>query len=82
MYSSRPTGVVVRDAGCCTKGPGFEFQVRHGCQTVRPRPHQWLSGSAQKTGRREVPSSNPGRACRPTRSEFSVVFSENRVNTD
>ena len=31
-------------------------------------------------GRREVPGSSPGRACRPSRSEFSVVFSENRVN--
>ena len=34
-----------------------------------------------KTGRREVPGSNPGRGCRPSRSEFSVVFSETRVNT-
>ena len=34
-----------------------------------------------KTGRREVPGSNRGRACRPSRSEFSVVFSETRVNT-
>ena len=34
-----------------------------------------------KTGRREVPGSNPGRACRPSRSEFSVVFSEIRINT-
>ena len=34
-----------------------------------------------KTERREVPGSNPGRACRPSRSEFSVVFSETRVNT-
>ena len=34
-----------------------------------------------KTGRREVPGSNPGRACRPSRSEFPVVFSETRVNT-
>ena len=34
-----------------------------------------------KTGRREGPGSNPGRACRPSRSEFSVVFSETRVNT-
>ena len=34
-----------------------------------------------KTGRREVPCSNAGRACRPSRSEFSVVFSETRVNT-
>ena len=34
-----------------------------------------------KTGRREVPSSIPGRACRPSRSEFSVVSSETHVNT-
>ena len=34
-----------------------------------------------ETGRREVPGSNIGRACRPSRSEFSVVFSETRVNT-
>ena len=33
-----------------------------------------------KTGRREVGGSNPGRACRPSRSEFSVVFSETRVS--
>ena len=33
------------------------------------------------TGRPEVPGSNPGLACRPSRSEFSVVFSETRVNT-
>ena len=32
-----------------------------------------------KTGRWEVPGSNPGRAYRPSRSEFSVVFSETRV---
>ena len=31
-----------------------------------------------KTGRREAPGSNPGK---PIRSEFSVVFSETRVNT-
>ena len=34
-----------------------------------------------KTGRREVPGSNPGRSCRPSRSEFSMVFSETCVNT-
>ena len=34
-----------------------------------------------KTGRREVPGSNPGRTCQPSRSEFSVVFSETLVNT-
>ena len=33
-----------------------------------------------KTGRREVPGSFLGRTCRPGRSEFSVVFSETRVN--
>ena len=34
-----------------------------------------------KTGRREVPGSNSGHACRPSRSEFSVVFYETCVNT-
>ena len=34
-----------------------------------------------KTSRREVPGSNPSRACRPSRSESSVVFSETRANT-
>ena len=34
-----------------------------------------------KTERREVPNLNPGRACQSNRSEFSVVFSETRVNT-
>ena len=34
-----------------------------------------------KTGRQEMLGPNPGRACRPSRSEFSVVFSETRVNT-
>ena len=35
---------------------------------------------ALKTGRREMPGSNPDRACRPSCSEFSVVFSETRIN--
>ena len=43
--------------------------------------HQWPSGSTLKTGRRKVPGSIPGRACRPSRSEFSVIFSETRLNT-
>ena len=30
-----------------------------------------------KTGRREMIGSNPGRTCRPSRSEFSVVFFRN-----
>ena len=34
-----------------------------------------------KTGRQEVPDSIPGRACRPNRLEFSVVFSEIRIDT-
>ena len=29
----------------------------------------------------EVPGSIPGYACRPNRSEFSMIFSETRVNT-
>ena len=37
---------------------------------------------ALKTGRREVPGSNPDHAYRNSRSELSVVFSETSVNTD
>ena len=42
-------------------------------------PHQWQSGNAQnwKSGGAR---SNPGRTFRPSRSEFSVVFSKTRVN--
>ena len=46
------------------------------------QPHQWLSGSALKAGRREVPSYIPGCACRPSHSEFFGAFSETRVNMD
>ena len=41
------------------------------------RPHQWRIGSALKTGWQEVPSKITGRL---SRSEFSLVFSETRVN--
>ena len=44
----RLSSVVVREAGCYIKGPGFEPRVRHGCQSVRPWSHQWLSSSAFK----------------------------------
>ena len=33
-----------------------------------------------KTCRREVPGSIPDNTCRPSRSQFSVVSSETRVN--
>ena len=79
--NGRPSGVVADGASCNTKGPGFESRVRHGCQTVCPWPLLRLCGSALKTGRREVPGSIPARACRPNYSEFSVVFSETRLNT-
>ena len=49
--------------------------------SINIRPHQRQSGFTLKTGRQELPGSLPGRACRPSRSEFSVVFSETRVNT-
>ena len=45
------------------------------------QPLQWGSGSALKAGRLEVPGSIAGRAYRLRRSEFSVVFSEIRVNS-
>ena len=50
--------------------------------SLRMRPHQWRSGSALNIARREVPGPIPGHACRPSRSVFSVVFAETRVNTD
>ena len=75
----KPTGgEVVREAGCWTNGPGFEYRIRHGCRADRPWLHQRLRS---KTGRREVSGSFLSRSCRPSRSEFSVVFSETRVNT-
>ena len=40
---------------------------------VNDASHQWRSGILLKAGRWEVPGSNPGRACRPSRLEFSVV---------
>ena len=39
-----------------------------------------ISGSTHKTGRREVPGSIPSLDYRPSRSEFSVVFSETSLN--
>ena len=45
------------------------------------RSYQWLNGSVFKTSKQKVPGSIPGRACRISRSELSVVFSETRVNT-
>ena len=44
------------------------------------KPHQWHSGNAQKLEDERCPGSNPGRTCRPSRSEFSMVFSETRIN--
>ena len=34
-----------------------------------------------RSGRQEMSGSIPGNACRPSRSEFPVVFSETRSNT-
>ena len=77
-YLAPTGGEVVTEAGCYTKGPGFEFRVRHGCRAVHPWPHQWLRS---KTVRWVMLGSFLGCACRPSRSEFSMVFSETRVNT-
>ena len=40
-------------------------------------PHQWRSGTALKAARQEMAGLNTGRACRHSRSEFSVVFLRN-----
>ena len=49
--------------------------------SLAEEPHQCRSGSDLKTGRRELPGSNPVHACRPSRSEFSVVFFETRESS-
>ena len=38
--------------------------------------YQWPIGSAFENETREVPGSFLGRACEPSRSEISVIFSE------
>ena len=55
-----------------------EFEIESFQDFISP-----TSGAVEalKTGRREVPGSNPGRTCRPSCSEFSVVFSNTRINT-
>ena len=61
--------------------------ISHLKSYILPQPFQFFRSPTcggvvtLKTGRREVPDSKPGHACRPSRSEFSVVFSETRVNT-
>ena len=57
--------------------PLTHFAFTHGSSSVN---FKWRSSTAFKTGRREVQGSNPSRACRPSRSEFSLFFSETRVS--
>ena len=54
----------------------YYFKTNLVCVTI---PLDMWGGNAQnwKTG---GANSNPGRACRPNRSEFSVVFSKIRKN--
>ena len=78
-YIGRPNSEVVREADYYTQGPGFEYRVRHGCQSVRLRPYQWLRS---KIGRRELPGSFFVLTCRPSSSKFSMLVSETRINTD
>ena len=55
-----------------------EYMYHFSRSFIRP-----TSGGAVRRSmlEREVPGLNLGHACRPSRSEFSVVFSENDVNT-
>ena len=54
-----------------------EFEIESFQDFISP-----TSGAVEalKTGRREVPGSNPGRTSRHRRSKISLVFSETRVN--
>ena len=60
-----------------------EFEKGNSSALIFYQIYGPTSGTAVtlKTGRREVLGSNLGRACRDSRSEFSVIFSETRVNT-
>ena len=59
----------------------LKFELQYIFDSGVLRPHQWLSDSELKAGRWELPGSIPGGVCQTSRSEFSKVFSETRVNT-
>ena len=45
IFEYRPSGVVTREASSCTKSPGFESRVRHGCQnypSLVPPMAEWF----------------------------------------
>ena len=77
-------GTIFRD--CRQRGTPLKYGVSVNEELgysvpLLQKPHQWQSDSAFKAGRQEMPGSNPGRICRLSRSEFSMVFSETLVNT-
>ena len=59
----------------------FSFMEIYWIISQFEETHQWWRGSVLKAGRLELACSFPGRACRPSRSDISAVFSETRVNT-
>ena len=77
QINGRPSGVVAREASCCTKGPGKGMDVKLSILG----PTNGLAVLRSKTGRQEVPGSISGCACRPSCSKFSVVFPEIPENT-
>ena len=59
----------------------FNFYLEQFFRIVRlPFLHLWIEILISLV-RREEPGSILGRSCQPSRSEFSVVFSETRVST-
>ena len=66
--------------------PSSELQINFGVLQIDSENSASGSPTSDgvvtlKTRRQKVPGSNPGNSCRPSRLEFSVVFSETRVNT-
>ena len=64
----------------------YSFHHHLPCDIAHPDNHKRKRPTCDevatlKTGRRDVPGSNLGRACRLSLSDFSVVSSEVRVNT-
>ena len=77
MEKRRPAAKRLGKPAAEPKVPGSNPGQGMGVELSVLGPHQWLRS---KIGRREVSGLFLGRACRPTRSKFSVVFSESRVN--
>ena len=88
FIKEKAVNILPRPFNSTNQKPHWEFvgncekktTSRNGIMRQRPPP-QWRSSSVLKTGRLEVPCSNPGRVCRPRWSFpwFSPKFAQIRA---